>query len=125
MSKIRVFQFPIRSTNGGISHYAMQNWKYIDKTKFCFDFGAIKNRVPMEAEIVESGAGMKYISCYAEENEEKLKILSTNSTDLMGLFIHSLFFCCRLAHSTEDISSSAHIITINLFLFSLVHGRMC
>lgn len=95
MNKIKVLQFPIRSTNGGISHYAMQNWSFINKDRFSFDFCAVKNRVPIEKDIIESGAGMKYISCYAEEDEKQFikefrDIFRKNNYD--AIHLHTSFW---------------------------------
>jgi len=71
MRKIRIFQFPIRNSNGGITHYAVNNWRYIDKNKFECDFGTVSKKIDFENEIFSLDAGLKYVSCYAEENEQQ------------------------------------------------------
>lgn len=71
MEKIRIFQFPIRNTNGGITHYAMNNWMWLDKTRFDCDFGTVGRHLDFEDRILASGAGVKYISCYAEESRDQ------------------------------------------------------
>ena len=83
MDKIRIFQFPIANSNGGITHYAMNNWRYLDKNKFSCDFGTVSSQLDFEDEIIQLGAGIKYISCTAENNREKFidemtKILKGN-----------------------------------------------
>lgn len=71
MEKVKVFQFPIRNSNGGITHYAVNNWRYMDKNKFECDFGTVSKHIDFEDEIFSLGAGLKYVSCYAEENEQR------------------------------------------------------
>jgi len=69
--KIGILQFPIRASYGGITHYAFNNWKHLDKKKFACDFATVSKHLGFEKEITESGAGLHYISCYAEENREQ------------------------------------------------------
>ena len=71
MDKIRIFQFPIANSNGGITHYAVDNWRYLDKNRFSCDFGTVRGKLDFEEELISLGAGVKYISCSAEENREK------------------------------------------------------
>lgn len=71
MRKVRILQFTIRNFYGGITHYAMNNWKYIDKNKFEFDFATVGSKLDYEDILLSSGAGVKYISCYAEDNLER------------------------------------------------------
>lgn len=71
MGKVRIFQFPIRNSYGGITHYAINNWRYLDKERFSCDFGTISRHLDFEDEIRSSGAGLRYISCYAEEDKER------------------------------------------------------
>lgn len=71
MEKVRIFQFPIRNTNGGITHYAMNNWMRLDKNRFDCDFGTVSRRLDFADQILASGAGVKYISCYAEQDRNQ------------------------------------------------------
>lgn len=71
MSKIRVFQFPFADANSGKKHYVMNNWKNIDKDKFHFDFATVRKHLDFENEILETGAGVKYISCTAENDKNR------------------------------------------------------
>ena len=43
MTKIKILQFPIANSKGGITHYALDNWKWMDKRK--------KSLVPNECHI--------------------------------------------------------------------------
>ena len=97
MSKIKIFQFPIRirKSNGGITRYAIRNWKNLDHNRFLCDFGTVSRQIHIQNEIEASGAGLKYISCYAEENyerfaEEMRSILQQGGYDVVHL--HTRFW---------------------------------
>ena len=68
MNKIRVLQFPIRNTAGGITQYALKNWEYIDKTNYQFDFATFDNKLDFENELTGQYCKVHYFSCYAEDN---------------------------------------------------------
>ena len=59
MKKIKILQFPIANSYGGITHYALENWKWMNKEQFQVDFATV------------TGSKIHYISCYAEENREQ------------------------------------------------------
>ena len=70
--KYRILQFPMANAYGGITQYALQNWRYIDKNRFQFDFATLsKTKVYFEDEVTAQGCKVYYISCYAEENEQQ------------------------------------------------------
>ena len=71
MNKIKILQFPIANSKGGITNYILQNWKYIDKTKFRFDFATMSHSLDFAEELEEQGCKIYHISCYAEDNIEK------------------------------------------------------
>lgn len=71
MKKIKVLQFPIANSQGGITHYAIQNWKWMDKSKFQCDFATMSKFIDFEKEILATGSRVFYISCYAEENQKQ------------------------------------------------------
>lgn len=71
MEKIKLLQFPIANSKGGITHYALQNWKWMDKNKFSCDFVTMSKHLDFEEEILASGSKIFYISCYAEEDKEQ------------------------------------------------------
>ena len=91
MEKIKVLHFHIRNTNGGITRTAMKYWEHIDKTQFQFGFAACgKVKLDFEDKIIQSGANVHYISCYAEEDADKFalelrKILWENRYDVIHL----------------------------------------
>lgn len=69
LKKIKVLQFPIANSKGGITQYALQNWKFIDKEKFQFDFATLSTQLDFEDELKDSGAEVFYISCSAEKDK--------------------------------------------------------
>lgn len=69
MKKIRVLQFPI-SMNSGVTQYAMNNWKFISKDDFQFDFAMVRKNAVLEAEIKRMGAGVKHIFASADRDRE-------------------------------------------------------
>ena len=90
MRKIKILQFPIANSKGGITQYILQNWKFIDKAKFEFDFATMSKSLDFENELKKTGSKIYYISCYAEDNKEKFvreftEILSNGNYDIVHL----------------------------------------
>lgn len=73
MKKIKILQFPIANSFGGITHYALNNWKWMNKDIFQCDFATMSKKIDFADEILASGSNIHYISCYAEENEEQFR----------------------------------------------------
>lgn len=71
MNKIKVLQFPIANARGGITQYALQNWEFIDKTRFQFDFATRSKSLDFADELIAQGCKIHYLSCSSEENEEQ------------------------------------------------------
>lgn len=69
--KIKILQFPIANSYGGITHYALNNWKYLDKNKFQCDFATMSAKLDFAEELEATGSKIHYISCYAEDNEKR------------------------------------------------------
>lgn len=73
VKKIKVLQFPIGNTKGGITRYVMTSWKFVDKEKFQFDFATMSPFLDFEQEIVAEGGIVHYIHEYAEINPVRFK----------------------------------------------------
>lgn len=71
MKKIKVLQLPIVNQRGGITHYAMRNWDFINKDKFQFDFVTFSKFLDFEDELTIEGCKIHYVSCYAEQDREQ------------------------------------------------------
>lgn len=69
--KIKILQFPIANSKGGITRYALNIWSMMDKAKFQCDFATLSTYLDFEDEITTAGSKVHYISCYAEENQEQ------------------------------------------------------
>ena len=69
--KIKILQFPIANSFGGITQYALNNWKWLDKTKFECDFATMSKKLDFADDILKTGSNIFYISCYAEQNKEQ------------------------------------------------------
>lgn len=69
MGKIKILQFSLANGNGGRTQYALNNWKYIDKEKFLFDFVTFNNEYALEDELNKQGCRVHHFTCYRTENE--------------------------------------------------------
>lgn len=69
--KIKILQFAIVASKGGKTRYALRNWKYIDKSKFQFDFVTFNKHLDYEQELIDEGCRVYYMSCCPEENREQ------------------------------------------------------
>lgn len=90
MKKIRVLQFPIANSKGGITQYILQNWRFIDKTRFQFDFATMSKTLDFADDLRAEGCKIYYISCYAEDNQDKFinefkKIITEGDYDIVHL----------------------------------------
>lgn len=90
MKKLKVLQFPIANSQGGITQYVLQNWKFIDKSKFHFDFATMSKKLDFANELEKDGCKIHYISSYAEEDEKQFKdeiynILTSENYDVIHL----------------------------------------
>lgn len=88
--KIKILQFPVANSKGGITQYVLRNWEFIDKTKFHFDFATMSKSLDFEEQLTKDGSKVFYISCYAEENKEQFvsefkKILELGQYDIVHL----------------------------------------
>lgn len=67
---IKVLQFPIGNRKGGRTQYVLSNWKFIDHSKFHFDFAVMDAYVSFEKEILQQGSKLYHIPHYAEDDDE-------------------------------------------------------
>lgn len=90
MKKIKILQFPIANSKGGMTRYALENWKWMDKERFQCDFATMSKHLDFKDEILATGSEIFFISCYAEENEKRFadefrKILMEGKYDIVHL----------------------------------------
>lgn len=71
MKKIRVLQMFISNNKGGRTKYILDIWKFINKSKFQFDFVTLSAKLDFEQQLKAEGCKVHYVSCYAEDNYEQ------------------------------------------------------
>lgn len=69
MRKIKVLHMPVTNSGSGVSQYILENWRFIDKDKFCFDFVTRSKSLDFFDELIPYGSKIHYLSCSADENE--------------------------------------------------------
>ncbi len=69
--KIRVLQFTVAQSKGGQTQFILNNWKYIDKERFSFDFVTFSPVLDFEEELTAQGCNVFHISCYYHDNPER------------------------------------------------------
>ncbi len=69
--KVKILQFTLAGSMGGRTLYILNNWKYIDKSRFQFDFVTFSPYVSVEDALHREGCKVFHISCYPGENREQ------------------------------------------------------
>ena len=94
MKKRKILQFPLTNSGSGVSRYILQNWKYIDKQKFQFDFATMNKELNMEPELRKEGCEVFHISCYAEDNplEFSKEVTSILSHGYDAVHLHTSYW---------------------------------
>lgn len=80
---IRVLQFPVAASKGGVTQYVLNLWKNIDRNKIQFDFVTFSQYLDFESELINSGSRIYHMSCYPEQERQTFinefnKILNHN-----------------------------------------------
>lgn len=92
--KIRILHFPISNNKGGITSYALTNWKYIDRSKFHFDFATMSKKIDY-LDVIEPDSCVHFISSYHEDDSKRFEeqfetIFSEGNYDIVHL--HTTFW---------------------------------
>lgn len=74
MRKIKILHFPLRNRNGGVTQYVRNAWDKIDKFRFQFGFATLDPTLDFAPEVTAQGCKVHYLSCSAEEDEERFRI---------------------------------------------------
>ncbi len=118
MSKIKVLQFPIAKLGGGITNYALNNWKFIDRSKYQFDFATRFNNLGYEEKVIAEGCKIKYFNTISTESEnsfaKQFSEILDDGYDVVHL--HTSFWKGLLA---EEIAIEKNISKI------IVHSHSC
>lgn len=83
MKKIKILQFPLSASFGGVTHYILNVWNQIDRQNFTFDFLTFSKELFFEKELIEQGSRVFHFKCYPQENlelfeKEFINILKNN-----------------------------------------------
>jgi glycosyltransferase involved in cell wall biosynthesis len=71
MDKIKVLHMPVTNSGSGVTQYILQNWSFINKDKFRFDFATRSPKLDFADKMISEGCKVHYLSCSAEENEKQ------------------------------------------------------
>lgn len=108
MRKIRILQFSITNSGGGVTQYVLNNWKYIDHNKFQFDFVTFFPCLDFEEQLLSEGCKVFHVNCRAEDNldkfKEQMRVILANRYDVIHL--HTNFW--KGLHM-EGLAREAHI----------------
>jgi len=70
-NKVKILQFPLAASKGGITQYILNLWKNINKEKIQFDFMTFNPKLDFEEELLKEGCKVHHMSCYPEADERK------------------------------------------------------
>lgn len=79
MKKIRVLNFPMGSSLGGMTRYALENGRFIDREQYQFDYAAIQKIVEPNV-FQQYGSRFFQIPCYPNDN---FKEFESNITQIL------------------------------------------
>ena len=68
--KLKILHFSIANTKSGVTQYILNQWKFIDRTKFFFDFVTFSKELDYAEELLAEGCKIHYVSVYAEKDEK-------------------------------------------------------
>lgn len=71
MKKKKILQMFVANAKGGRTQYMLNNWQYINRNKFQFDFATLSSHLDFAEQLEKEGCKIHYISCYAEDNLQK------------------------------------------------------
>ena len=71
MDKVKVLQMPLRNNRGGIAKYILENWRFIDRSKFTFDFITFEKQIDFSDELLADGCKIHNVSCLPSEDKKR------------------------------------------------------
>lgn len=87
--KVRVLQFPLAASKGGITQYVLDLWKNIDRARIHFDFLTFSPVLDFEEGLIDEGCRVYHMSCYPETDCERFsmefKAVLDNGYDVIEL----------------------------------------
>lgn len=91
----RIIHFSLANSKGGITQYVLNNWKYIDKTRFQFDMVTFGGHLEFENDLQKEGCRIFYVKNRAEDDldqfqKEILQILSRGYDMMQFIYIPAI-----------------------------------
>lgn len=69
----KIIHFSLANFKGGITQYILNNWKYIDRSKFQFDVVTFGEKLDFQEELEKDGCKVFYVKNRAEDNLEDFR----------------------------------------------------
>lgn len=89
MRKKKILHFDIENSRGGVTRYVMQNWKYIDKEKFQFDFISLDDKLDFEDDLKMQGCTIYHRKYMAKDNfiafKKEIRDIFNHNYDIIQL----------------------------------------
>ena len=70
MKKLKILHMSVANRGGGITQYVLQNYHFIDRNRFQFDFVTFDSQLDIENEVVKLGGKVHYVESRAEDDKE-------------------------------------------------------
>lgn len=85
----KIIHFSLANAKGGITQYVLNNWKYIDKTKFRFDIVTFGEKLDFQKDLEAEGCRVFYVKNRAENNlklfQNEIQQIFSNGYDVVHL----------------------------------------
>lgn len=71
MRPVRILQMPMANARGGVTRYALENFRFLDKERFSCGFATVRPHLDFAPEVERSGGKIHYISCSSLADETR------------------------------------------------------
>lgn len=94
MKKIKILQMPIANTQGGLTQYVLQNWKFINRDRFQFDFVTLSKFLDFADKLINEGCKIHYLSCSSMENVDRfiVEMKKVLAHDYDAIHLHTSYW---------------------------------
>ncbi len=73
MRKVRVLQISVANSKSGLTQYVLNNWDYINKEKYQFDFVTFGSQLDFQDRLEREGCKVYFVKHRAEDNLESFR----------------------------------------------------
>lgn len=113
MSRKKILQMFVANAKGGRTQYMLNNWQYINKERFQFDFATLSSHLDFAEQLEEEGCKIHYVTCYAEDDLEQF-IMEIDRIFLQGYDAVHIHFSFWRSFTIEERARKAGIKKIIL-----------